>query len=384
MLPRKGSETKQDQTIFVEEFETLKMLATDRIGCIRRELSTSYAIVKRMLHDAVNGAQLTQDVAAKPFIKRIQWLGRMLRWLSCSLLPDVYQEVSGKRWPEASTFAFLYQKCEDFILRPWVDFVLRSEAQHLSLHFDGVRVDRQLVYKTHSAIEDFNRDASAYIAQETGLVVKLTQKVHRSVQNLISEALCDVTITLLDADLQVLLSAGNCIPLALWRCGVPAINDRVKAVFFGESMENTGALKMRGRTYRSCCRFVNEGIRDRTKEIHLAPHLRFDPKHPGHYLLHSENTGNPHCCLVSVESDMHVCTVSNGEMVGKTTVEALREAVESGYDRKLVVTFAIGFGNMPPSPYPAIDEMTDLADLLDLLAGALEAGRTPAIGADNQ
>ena len=56
---------------------------------------------------------------------------------------------------------------------------------------------------------------------------------------------------------------------------------------------------------------MNEGIRDQPKKIYLTPHLGFEPKHSGHYLLHSENAGNPHCCLVAVEPDMDACIVSS-------------------------------------------------------------------------
>ena len=48
----------------------------------------------------------------------------------------------GKKWAEASIAAMFYQALEDHILQAMMDYIQQKPAQHVSLHYDGVRVDK--------------------------------------------------------------------------------------------------------------------------------------------------------------------------------------------------------------------------------------------------
>lgn len=83
-----------------------------------------------------------------PYRIEVAATARFLRWLACSLLPDVYAAVASSgddKWAEASTLAYLWQGVEDEALCSWAVWVRSKEAHHVSLHFDGVRVDHRRV-----------------------------------------------------------------------------------------------------------------------------------------------------------------------------------------------------------------------------------------------
>ena len=70
-----------------------------------------------------------------------------MRWLAVNVLPGVYETMWDDEeceWPESSTQCFLYQAVEDFILEKWLDFILQFNYSHLSLHYDGLRVDNDV------------------------------------------------------------------------------------------------------------------------------------------------------------------------------------------------------------------------------------------------
>ncbi len=45
------------------------------------------------------------------------------------------------------------------------------QVTHLSLHFDGVRVNTERVYLEHKTVEAFNESMKEYIAEESGIVL---------------------------------------------------------------------------------------------------------------------------------------------------------------------------------------------------------------------
>ena len=47
------------------------------------------------------------------------------------------------RFPEATTFHYMWTAVEDNILEAWVSYLRRQDYQHISLHYDGVRIDNR-------------------------------------------------------------------------------------------------------------------------------------------------------------------------------------------------------------------------------------------------
>ncbi len=150
----------------------------------------------------------------------------MLRWLSCSSIPEAYAAISetDKQWAEASTFAVWWQRAEDYILRSWQMWVLQRPVKHLSLHFDGLRLDRARVQSSHGSVEDFNLAAASQIAEDTGFRVAIAEKKHRTFLDLLGQE-ADVQDASLSGDARLLLADGNCVPvtLALHAAGLMAL-----------------------------------------------------------------------------------------------------------------------------------------------------------------
>jgi hypothetical protein len=53
-------------------------------------------------------------------------------------------------WPEASAFSHLWMGVEDFISEKWADFCMQQGPDHLSLHYDGIRIDKGTI-QNHAA-----------------------------------------------------------------------------------------------------------------------------------------------------------------------------------------------------------------------------------------
>ena len=91
-----------------------------------------------------------------------------MRWLACSLLPDVLRErvaTADCEWPQASTLYFMWTALEDYVLEKIIGFLTAMPVMHLSLHYDGVRVQfGEAIGNT----EELCKDIGLHVAKETG------------------------------------------------------------------------------------------------------------------------------------------------------------------------------------------------------------------------
>ena len=94
------------------------------------------------------------------------------------------QACEEKRWPEATSLAHLLGAAEDFILEAWSEFVLKKEPAHLSLEFDGIRVDSPCVAR----FENFKQECEDAIYASTGYKVHVVRKVPKFLNEVISDA----------------------------------------------------------------------------------------------------------------------------------------------------------------------------------------------------
>ena len=103
---------------------------------------------KTLINELINGCTIPSDLMANETAIAISRLGVWLRWIAVSAIPDVFDQLQKDEtcnWPMGSTFAYFYQGVESYILEKWLEFVLRYEHQHLSLHYDGIRIDNHSV-----------------------------------------------------------------------------------------------------------------------------------------------------------------------------------------------------------------------------------------------
>ena len=62
----------------------------------------------------------------------------------------------------------------------WIDFTLRYTFSHVSLHVDGIRVNKDTLSHQWQSVNEFNKSAAMHIAKHTGLIVHIVEKVHAS------------------------------------------------------------------------------------------------------------------------------------------------------------------------------------------------------------
>ena len=102
---------------------------------------------KTLVHAMLMGAAPPFEHAQSPACQSLERIAPILRWVACNALPDVHETLLRAderecRWPEASLASHLWQGVEDHVLSSMRQFAAARHCSHLSLHFDGIRIDR--------------------------------------------------------------------------------------------------------------------------------------------------------------------------------------------------------------------------------------------------
>ena len=93
------------------------------------------------------------------------------------------RENRAREHPKTSTFFFLWTIVEDVVLQAWTEKAMEAGPEHISLHFDGLRLDTAKV----GCVESHCGDVEAYILQKTKFHVRIRPKVHGVFMRLLSE-----------------------------------------------------------------------------------------------------------------------------------------------------------------------------------------------------
>ena len=307
-------------------WEPLEQCAEARDDVCLSKLKTSVKLGKKMLHEVLFGGCIPTSHSNNGFLLNFQRTARCLRWLACSLLPQVFERVRSmeeKRNPQASALFYLYAAVEDWVLEAWEDYMSTITHNHLSLHFDGLRVGG---LEEAQSIEDLCKKSEAAILDTTGFKVKILEKRH-----LYFRELCNGVSDREETEVeQQLLQPGNCIPLAVSRL-LPTKKQAVISELCKSSQQNTEALRVGSRSYADVIAFAS---------LHVCPSLGLDVQEPGLYLLHSEDQGRPHCVSCKVQDDGNV-ELSDGKFVMKMKREELRKFADDAIDGASLVTFKL-------------------------------------------
>jgi len=352
-----------DADLFEDDIALLHDLAKSRNDIIRDQLEVSQPEGKDLLLCIMGGKAIPERWVEHAFVSRVQRLSRMLRWLAASCLPQVYSAIakSDKTWPEASMFAVWWQRAEDRILKSWQMWVLRSPVRHLSLHFDGIRLDKRRIAAADGTIEEFNAEAARHIAKESGFQVAIEEKLHRSFMELITSRTTFEEAPISSAN-RHLMNAGNCIPRALWRCAPEGKANEIIELARENSIQNRASASKKCRSYRECCTEYN---------VHVTPHVGMRLLASGVYLIHSEGSGEPHCAAMRYTHASKQCEVFENEKLYKMQLKDAEDYVRTAYDKNSIVTFAVSYTGVALDPiYSHDDNISHLDGLFDLCAGA--------------
>ena len=257
---------------------------------ISEHLNLPSAEGKHLLQKVFNGGSIPQSHANNKFLLDLQSASIFCRWTAASVVPEALtQLVQCKDRPEVSILTYFWNVAEDVILDAWLEKLEELQSEHLSLHFDGIRVDSKLASPCPQDICD---SCMRHIETKTKFKVTIRPKTHA----------CFLTSLKTRDDKQVadspdaLRLPGNCIVVGLHHLGFSA---QMTAMQSNRESEHEDFFRRRGlRSYRQ----VSEAC-----DIPMKPCLEVGQPEPGAcFLLHCLPRGRPHCVAVEVLSHEHV------------------------------------------------------------------------------
>ena len=331
--------------------EVLVRCADSRASVCTEDLGVSPARGKLILNTVLNGGRPPKDLLANSFLRRLQSLSVWCRWLACSLLPQVHEVMQSrddKTFPTATVFHHLWTCVEDCILQRWAEYVLEHKPTHLSLHFDGIRVNADVAEDR----EDFIRKCEEHVLRTTSFRISIREKRHFSCMSLLRARVSGVES--LSSVPATLLNYPNSIPCALWHISAFA----TEKIDDANHRLNCAAQERGRRTYREVAELSN---------IKLHPLFGLPTTRPVKFLLHLGNNGSP-CCIGVDASDKDV-SVFAGEQKWHLSSSEFSDLIAECTDRATLATFAVS--EVKVEKDSSVLAAIDRADaLLDLQAGA--------------
>ena len=238
------------------------------------------------------------------------------------------QSRDDKTFPTATVFHHLWTCVEDCILQRWAEYVLEHKPTHLSLHFDGIRVNADVAEDR----EDFIRKCEEHVLRTTSFRISIREKRHFSCMSLLRARVSGVES--LSSVPATLLNYPNSIPCALWHI----------SAFATEKID------------------VAE-----LSNIKLHPLFGLPTTRPVKFLLHLGNNGSP-CCIGVDASDKDV-SVFAGEQKWHLSSSEFSDLIAECTDRATLATFAVS--EVKVEKDSSVLAAIDRADAwLDLQAGA--------------
>ncbi len=341
-------EVKHSEVAFAGVLGTLSALASDRAKFCREEMGVDEVQGKAVLHSMVNGGACPEAYKDQPGAQKLRDLSRFLRWLSVSLMPkefEVIQEekAKDKGWAEATCSATLYFAIEDHILASIEKAIKSKPTTHLSLHFDGVRVDKTRVQLEGGDTDQFCRFLETAIKQDTGYEVHLVVKEHLSCLQLVAKA-CPDPQKLVQPDDHMLLKVGNSIPCALGAVlGIDLLVGKLTAAGQGDGYKPPGGV----RSYREVAALAG---------CTLSPAATWTKgQSTGSWLVHTFLAGKPHCFIMVFEAGS--VRVANGGVCYTVDKEDMLGYLEKALDKNFMVFFKV---NDPEASAEGLLQLLDL------------------------
>jgi len=304
------------------------------------------------MHQLLNGGAPPSDLADLPFTQTLVQVGKYLRWVMVSALPDVYKECKESRpHPDRSTFFFAWSAVESHILECWSRFAMTFKPSHLSLHNDGMRLCATLP----STLDEFCKDSVSQIERQTGFKVAIREKKHLFFEDMLrARAGCGVQLEGVPDGLR---SGGNCIVLALW--SLLGGEEFSHQQFVDMSIEaNVQAQQRKHRTYFAVAQ---------SAELDLHGRVGIDLGKDGEYLLHTEPQGIPHCVGVKIHGNGKNATVYDAGYKYDLLSASFMDHLHSAMDAFAFVTFTL---QAPTEVYDISYAQSATTHLLQLMAGA--------------
>lgn len=205
---------------------------------------------KELLLTVMNGGRIPDAHADIPTLRRLRRAGRVWRWIAIGFMPC---DGPSMTWPGASVFAHFWQCVKTQIVRSAANFMGSVPIGHLSLHINGMRVDRERV-------DSLGKEVFLGLLRETVLAdtqyradwaiknhhcfLDLLEVLHRDVR-------CSIELCQDEEVDPMFIMPGNCIACALWRAGLDLAN--IKEKFMHPRSEQPDGGGNRFASYRDAC-----------------------------------------------------------------------------------------------------------------------------------
>ena len=329
--------------------DMLEEVTMNRSAFLAR-LDVDVAEGKNVIHAVLNGGVPPDNLKKNEAIVALQKISLYARWVAMNLLYEDYmslKENKDKTFPSASILSLMWQSVEDMILQVWAEYAITLKPKHVSLHFDGIRLSKDVVDNVDSHIEQCQK----IIMEKTGFAVKILRKTHCTFRELVAErgTPCAAARNIPPQ----LLTVGNCIPCSLWHCFQTARAAIAAYIQDPTQSHNAEAKKLGYRSYRSTS--IANGIE-------LAGCVGLPPDSVKSFLLHYEGNGHPHCICVKHDVTGGCTTILDGASGFRMTVRQLKEIVSSSVDEATIISYWKPTDEARPEGKNAV--------LLDMVAGA--------------
>ena len=328
---------------------------SNRKDVCEKELKVSASDGKQIINSVLHGGALPAEVKERESGKALLRLSIYMRWLACSIFSEEFNALcqdTSKRNPDATAFFYLWTTVEDWILESWVSKLQTLSPEHLSLHFDGVRLTVDMTAWANNQ-QKFLEDCERHIHEETGFKVTIVEKKHLSLLQLVQSSARQKDIV--ENVPEPLLQPSNSICCACWHL----LSDRQEEVINSLSTSSQANSYAEDRGLRSYKQYGE------MLALKLLPSHGLPPCQDGKYLLHLESDCFPSCVAISVDQASKDVTILAGKQRHCLSYQELLDFYFLCTDRLLVANFALAMAEA---------DAKDAAHLLlDLEAGSSDS-----------
>ncbi|CAE6972000.1 unnamed protein product [Symbiodinium sp. CCMP2592] len=330
--------------------ETLSLCSSERNKVIEEKLKLPLSEGKHLLQKVFNGGTPPEELAKNLFIEDLQRASLFCRWVAATMLKNTAWRdlLQMKDRPDMSVLTYFWNIAEDLAVESWIRKVEPLQSKHMSLHFDGIRVDRDIAQPD---VETFCRSCSDTIFKDTGLAVRIRMKQHYTCHALLQQLENRKPVECPEC----LRAAGNCILAALHHLGFP--EQASTMALMTEGPEHMFFQRRRQRTYAQVAEKAN---------IKVFPRLPTTALESGQkILLHMATEGNPHCVALEVCSGNEV-RVTDLTVSYTFSVVDLARMLSEATDRKYMIFFHL---NQKPEDLDRDAQDSEYDLLMETLAG---------------
>ena len=272
-----------EELVELATFSSWRRCASDRPFVLRKiyDLIGDSVNAKELLVSIGNGASLPEALQSDDFFSKLRKESILLRWIACTQMPEAYaeaQEKSKSEWPEATTFFLWWTGAEDAILESMMRNIriVGDRISHLSLHFDGFRLDKttfDFLSDATTQNENWLHSLQDAVKEDTGFAIKLKVKTSKTLFDMLFDIEADDSDGLLvPSDMT---TDGMCIP-----CSV--------GVLVGDYAKVHEALVGQHMPYKyNIFAKINQAAGCQDDKVCFVPSLGLNISQPCSYIIHS-------------------------------------------------------------------------------------------------